>query len=97
VLPYVSGSPSENTSQAYSSQINVDTIIFTTIGFIVTLLISIFAYVVSLTLKITEMKKEMDLLLPFKSLLQEYGIAPFRKLLKENATNENEDRALRPK
>jgi len=89
-LPYVTGSPSENASQTSPSQINIDTIIFTTLGFIVTFLVSMFAYVVSLTLKITEMKKEMDSFLPFKNLLQEYGIAPFRKLLKENTTNEHE-------
>lgn len=89
-LPYVAGSPSENTSQTSPSPINIDSIIFTTLGFIVTILVSMFAYVVSLTQKITEMKKEMDSLLPFKSLLQEYGIAPFRKLLKENMTDEQE-------
>jgi hypothetical protein len=43
------------------------------------------------------MEKQLDFLLPFQLLLQEYGIASLRKLLEGNIHYKKENNKQRPK
>jgi hypothetical protein len=92
------GSPSENATQKTPPiQINFESLVFTTIGTMFTILLSTVTYIVFLTRKIASIEKQLDFLLPFQHLLQEYGIASLRKQLEGNIEYKKENNKRRPK
>jgi hypothetical protein len=83
-------STGEMATQVPSGKIAVEDIIIPTFGFFMTVFLAILTYIVVLTQKIAAMEKQFEYLLPFQTIMQEYGIASLRRLLDGITHNGND-------